>query len=32
MASKSRDINMTNYVINIKNLIEKIREQSQNIE
>ncbi|MDZ5034952.1 DUF1732 domain-containing protein, partial [Clostridium perfringens] len=32
IASKSRDINMTNYVINIKNLIEKIREQSQNIE
>lgn len=32
IASKSNDMNMTNYVINIKNLIEKIREQSQNIE
>lgn len=32
IASKSADINMTNYVINIKNLIEKIREQVQNIE
>ncbi|WP_411170486.1 YicC/YloC family endoribonuclease [Clostridium sp. MB05] len=32
IASKSSDMNMTNYVINIKNLIEKIREQSQNIE
>ncbi|WP_418223685.1 YicC/YloC family endoribonuclease [Clostridium isatidis] len=32
IASKSTDINMTNYVINIKNLIEKIREQVQNIE
>lgn len=32
IASKSNDMDMTNYVINIKNLIEKIREQSQNIE
>ncbi len=32
IASKSSDIDMTNIVINIKNLIEKIREQVQNIE
>ena len=32
IASKSIDINMTNYVIEIKNTIEKIREQVQNIE
>lgn len=32
IASKSSDMNMTNNVINIKNLIEKIREQVQNIE
>lgn len=32
IASKSNDMNMTNTVINIKNLIEKIREQVQNIE
>lgn len=32
IASKSVDINMTNYVIDIKNTIEKIREQVQNIE
>lgn len=32
IASKSSDMDMTNYVINIKNLIEKIREQAQNIE
>lgn len=32
IASKSNDMDMTNYVINIKNLIEKIREQTQNIE
>lgn len=32
IASKSNDVQMTNYVINIKNLIEKIREQVQNIE
>lgn len=32
IASKSSDMDMTNYVINIKNLIEKIREQVQNIE
>ena len=32
IASKSNDVKMTNYVINIKNLIEKIREQVQNIE
>lgn len=32
IASKSNDMDMTNYVINIKNLIEKIREQVQNIE
>lgn len=32
IASKSNDMDMTNTVINIKNLIEKIREQVQNIE
>lgn len=32
IASKSIDINMTNYVIEVKNTIEKIREQVQNIE
>ena len=32
IASKSSDMDMTNNVINIKNLIEKIREQAQNIE
>ncbi|AYE33129.1 YicC/YloC family endoribonuclease [Clostridium septicum] len=32
IASKSSDMDMTNLVINIKNLIEKIREQGQNIE
>lgn len=32
IGSKSSDINMTNLVIDIKNLIEKIREQVQNIE
>lgn len=32
IASKSSDVHMTNIVINIKNLIEKIREQVQNIE
>lgn len=32
IASKSNDIKMTNIVIDIKNLIEKIREQVQNIE
>ncbi|CAI3535825.1 YicC/YloC family endoribonuclease [Clostridium neonatale] len=32
IASKSININMTNYVIEIKNTIEKIREQVQNIE
>lgn len=32
IGSKSSDINMTNIVIDIKNLIEKIREQVQNIE
>ena len=32
IASKSVDINMTNKVIEIKNIIEKIREQIQNIE
>ncbi|MBW6409798.1 YicC/YloC family endoribonuclease [Clostridium weizhouense] len=32
VGSKSTDINMTNKVINIKNIIEKIREQVQNIE
>ena len=32
IASKSNDMDMTNIVINIKNLIEKIREQVQNIE
>lgn len=32
IASKSVDINMTNHVIDIKNTIEKIREQVQNIE
>ena len=32
IASKSSDMDMTNCVINIKNLIEKIREQVQNIE
>ena len=32
IASKSTDLEITNLVINIKNLIEKIREQIQNIE
>lgn len=32
IASKSSDIDMTNHIIDIKNLIEKIREQVQNIE
>jgi uncharacterized protein (TIGR00255 family) len=32
IASKSTEINMTNKVIEIKNIIEKIREQVQNIE
>jgi len=32
IGSKSNDMHMTNTVINIKNLIEKIREQVQNIE
>ncbi|SHJ56018.1 TIGR00255 family protein [Clostridium cavendishii DSM 21758] len=32
IASKSTDIEITNLVINIKNMIEKIREQIQNIE
>jgi uncharacterized protein (TIGR00255 family) len=32
IASKSYDIDITNIVINIKNTIEKIREQIQNIE
>lgn len=32
IASKSNDMKMTNIVIDIKNLIEKIREQVQNIE
>lgn len=32
IGSKSNDMDMTNAVINIKNLIEKIREQVQNIE
>ena len=32
IASKSSDIEITNIVINIKNIIEKIREQIQNIE
>lgn len=32
IASKSSDINMTNIVIEIKNILEKIREQIQNIE
>lgn len=32
IASKSSDMELTNIVINIKNLIEKIREQVQNIE
>ncbi|MGL5086548.1 MAG: YicC/YloC family endoribonuclease [Clostridium sp.] len=32
IASKSSDVYMTNIVINIKNLIEKMREQVQNIE
>ncbi|MGL4774415.1 MAG: YicC/YloC family endoribonuclease [Clostridium sp.] len=32
IGSKSSDMDMTNIVINIKNLIEKIREQVQNIE
>ena len=32
IGSKCNDINMTNLVIDIKNLIEKIREQVQNIE
>ena len=32
IGSKANDINITNTVIDIKNLIEKIREQVQNIE
>ncbi len=32
IASKSCDIDMTNKVIEIKNTLEKIREQIQNIE
>lgn len=32
IASKSNEVKMTNNVINIKNIIEKIREQVQNIE
>ena len=32
IGSKSSDIEMTNIVIDIKNIIEKIREQVQNIE
>ena len=32
IASKSTDIDMTNKVIEVKNTIEKIREQVQNIE
>lgn len=32
IASKSINVDITNYVINIKNIIEKIREQVQNIE
>lgn len=32
MGSKSNDINLTNFVIDIKNILEKIREQVQNIE
>lgn len=32
MGSKANDMNMTNTVINIKNTLEKIREQVQNIE
>ena len=32
IASKSIDIEITNLVIDIKNVIEKIREQIQNIE
>lgn len=32
IASKSNDLEVTNYVLNIKNEIEKIREQIQNIE
>ncbi|NLK93787.1 MAG: YicC family protein [Clostridiales bacterium] len=32
IGSKSNDMNMTNHVINIKNTLEKIREQVQNIE
>ena len=32
IGSKSSDIQMTNIVIDIKNLLEKIREQVQNIE
>lgn len=32
IASKSNDLEITNYVLNIKNEIEKIREQIQNIE
>lgn len=32
IASKSTDLEITNYAINIKNIIEKIREQAQNIE
>ncbi|MDU5263164.1 MAG: DUF1732 domain-containing protein, partial [Clostridium celatum] len=32
IGSKSSDIQMTNIVIDIKNILEKIREQVQNIE
>ena len=32
IASKSNDLEITNSVIDIKNIIEKIREQVQNIE
>ena len=32
IASKSTDLEITNKVIDIKNIIEKIREQVQNIE
>ena len=32
IGSKSNDMKMTNIVIDIKNIIEKIREQVQNIE
>ena len=32
IGSKANDMGMTNIVINIKNLLEKIREQVQNIE